>query len=97
MSNDVRKSGEVELEEDTEGFTETGTEREGNERREDEGILMYKETEPELEDDNILGLEDRSGEVEEAVGGLEGITEELENGNEFGDDDEGVEGNPKEV
>ena len=59
---------------------------------------MYEETEPELEDDNILGLEDRSGEVEEAVGGLEGITEELEdNGNEFGDDDEGVEGNPKEV
>ena len=80
-SNEVQKSGKVKLEEDPEGSTETGTEREGNERREGEGVLWEEKEETE--------------DVEE---GLEGIAEEPEdNGNKFGDDDEGVDGNPKEV
>ena len=60
--NKVRKSGEVELKEGNEGFTETGTECEGNERHEDEGVLTSEDAEPR-----------RREEREE----IEGIDEEL--------------------
>ena len=89
-SNEIREIGEVEREEKAKGFVDTGNEGEDNEGLKGEGVLMSEETEQELEDE--------SDEVEEVEGGFEGIAEELEdNGNRFGDDDEGVEGNSKEV
>ena len=95
--NEVRKTGEVEREENTEGFTEKGAKVEDNERREEGSVLIFEGNEPVLEDDS-----DKVGEVEDE---LNNIVEAPENKDEeLGDDDEEVEGianefkgDPKEV
>ena len=89
VSNEIRETGEVVREDETEGFL--GVRNEGNnEQLEDKSGLGLEYNKPELEDKN--------DEVVEVEGGLEGIAEVVEgNGNEFGDNDEEVECNPNEV